>query len=397
LDKKIATFQWMQLLALAGVHFLIDMPGNMLPAILPKIRDEFALSLSVGSLVLVVLYLTANGAQILTGHLRPDKSKPVFLHLGLILASAIYLLALLPRSGVGLSAMFVLAIVSGLGIAIAHPEGLRAVHSLNHIAPAISTAVFMTGGFLGFAGGGAVSAVLVSNLGLAGLYPLLFCPVVGVLAIALLKVRLSTEQTASQMEAGGTVNAGLSFWLLLIMALPAAVSTTIVVLLLPTRLNELGFELTFGGYSATAFGLGGALGSFVWGAIAYRKGELRCATTALFLTIPLLVLYLLLIDRRLAVLLLFGAGFCSISAYILMITLARYAKGPNLGQRMAFIVGGSWALANVVFMGLAPLAEFFGTHLILGFAPLGYLCSGAFGLYIMLRIRRTVPQEVPST
>jgi FSR family fosmidomycin resistance protein-like MFS transporter len=394
LDKKITIFQWMQLLALAGVHFLVDMLGNMLPSILPEIRSEFALSLSVGSFVLAALYLTANGAQMLTGHLRPERSKPLFLHLGLILAAVICLLALLPRSGAGVPAMFALALVSGFGIAVTHPEALRAVHLLNQIPPAISTAVFMTGGFLGFAGGGAISTILVSRYGLAGLYPLLLCPVAGVLAIALLKVRLATEPKVAEAQVGSAVRNRLSFRLVVLMAIPAAVSTTIVVFLLPTRLNELGFELTFGGYSVTMFGLGGALGSFMWGAVAHKKGELPCAIAALFFTIPFLVVYLLLVENRPALWLLFGAGFCSVSAYILMITLARYARGPTLGWRMALIVGGTWALAILVFMALVPVTGFFGTHFTLSLAPVGYLFSAAFGLHIMLKTRSPVRQGV---
>ena len=88
-------------------------------------------------------------------------------------------------------------------------------------------------------------------------------------------------------------------------------------------------------------------------------------------------------------LLLFGIGFCAISAYVLMITLSRYATGLSLGQRMGFMVGGTWALANIVFMALLPAAEHFGPNVILKFVPLGYLCSGAFGLFIMYKAKNS--------
>ena len=162
----------MQLLVLASVHFLIDMFASMPPAILPVIRSEFALSLSRGGFVLAALYITCNAIQPLTGHMRAGRRKPLFLHLGLILGAGICLLAALPRGDGAFPAMIALAAVSGVGIAIVHPEGLRAVHRLRRVQPAVSTAVFMAGGFLGYAGGGAVSAFLVSNFGLEGLYPL---------------------------------------------------------------------------------------------------------------------------------------------------------------------------------------------------------------------------------
>ena len=188
----------------------------------------------------------------------------------------------------------------------------------------------------------------------------------------------------------------LSFWLIMAMAMPAAISTTVLANLLPTVLNELGFELTFGGFSTTMFGLGGAVGSFVWASIADKKGELKCSIVALFLVIPFLVAYLVLINSRMAIWILFGVGFFAIAAYILMITLSRYATGLNLGQRMGFMVGGTWALANIVFMALLPVAEHFGPNVILKFAPLGYLCSGAFGLFVMWKAKSSTLTKLPA-
>ena len=377
----------MQVLVLAAAHFLIDMFGNMLPAILPAIRAQFGLSLSLGGLVLVVLSLAANGVQMLTGHTRSEKTTPLLLHIGLVLGASVCALGMLPRSSGGHWAIVSLAVVSGCGIGITHPESLRAVHSLNRIPPAISTAVFMTGGFMGYASGGAISTILVSRFGLEGLYPLLLCPVVGIAMILLLKIRMAAEQASDNADAPALAGKRVPFWLIMAMALPAAVSTTIVATLLPTRLNELGFELTFGGFAITVYGIGGALGAFLWGSVAHKKGELRCSVLAVFLVVPFLVAYLLLIDHRSALWLLSGAGFCSFAAYILTITLARNAVGPNLGRRMGFIVGGTWAFSNVVFLALVPVAEHLGTNIVLGLSPLGYLVSGAFGLLVIRKIR----------
>jgi FSR family fosmidomycin resistance protein-like MFS transporter len=388
LNKNIATFQWMQLLVLSGVHFLIDMFGGMLPAILPAIMTEFGLRLSLAGIILGVLHMTSNGFQVLTGHMRAHKRMPLFLHVGLILAAGICLLGLLPRSGGAFAAMIVLAAVSGFGVAITHPESLRAVHRLRKIRPAVSTAVFMTGGFLGFASGGAVSAVLVSRLGMPGLYPLIIFPAVGILLVILLRIRLSVERKSYNNNMKAAARKKLPFWLLFAMAMPAAISTLVLASLLPTVLNELGFDLAFGGYSLTIFGMGGAVGSFVWAAVAHKKGELPCSIAALFLAVPFLTAYLVLIENTMAMWILFGVGFCAVSAYILMITLARAAVGPNLGRRMGFMVGGTWALADIVFMSLLPVAEYFGADLILKFTPLGYVLSAAFGLFIILKLNR---------
>ena len=423
LNNRSIQLEWTQLLVLSGTHFLVDMFANMLPSILPVVREQFTLSLSMGAFILVLLTLTSNFVQILTGHTRANKAVPMFLHLGLVLSAGICLLSALPRSGGGIPLIVLLGIISGAGIAIAHPEGLRAVDSLRQIPPAISTAVFMTGGFLGFAAGGVISTHLVSGFGLAGLYPLTVCPLAGVLMVILSKVRLSTGHTENsrQADCANAPGTKLPFWQLMVMAVPAAVSTTVVLSLLPTNLNELGFKLTFGGFSATMFGLGATVGPFAWAAIAQKKGELPCSILAFLLCVPLLAVYLLMTSSTAAVWMLFGLGFCSMSAYILIITIARHTSLPraqfpafagtglplrkqggglSLGRRMAFIVGGTWGLANLIFLALIPVAQHYGTDLVLKFMPLGYLFSGAFGLYIMSRPergRRTRNRQQPQT
>jgi FSR family fosmidomycin resistance protein-like MFS transporter len=376
----------MQLLVLSAVHFFIDMFAGMLPPLLPAIREEFALSLSLGGLLVIALNMTSNGIQVLTGHTRARKRVPLFLHIGLILGAGICLLGLLPRTGYVFVPLFALALVSGCGVAVVHPEALRAVHHLRRIPSAVSTAVFMAGGFLGYASSGAVSTVLVSRFGLRGLYPLVLCPAVGVLLVIFLRIRLEIEPTLGNANKRLVSDKRLPFWFIFAMAMPAAVSTIILASLLPTVLNELGFGLTFGGFSATMFGLGGAVGCFVWAALAHKKGELRCSIIALFLTVPFLVIYLIFIDKAAAIWMVFGAGFCSISAYTLMITLARHTSGPNLGRRMGFMVGGTWALANIVFLALLPVIEHLGADFVLKFTPAGFVLSAFCGLFIKLKV-----------
>ena len=383
----------MQLLVLSGVHFFIDMFAGMLPPLVPAIREEFALSLSLCVLLVVVLNMTCNGVQVLTGHMRARKRFPLFLHIGLILGAGICLLGLLPRAGGAFVALLLLSMVSGCGIAVVHPESLRAVHHLRRIPPAVSTAVFMAGGFLGYASSGAVSTVLVSRYGLRGLYPLILCPAIGILLVIFLRIRLSIEPTAGNKNNQSGPENRLPFWFIFAMAMPAAVATIILASLLPAVLDELGFELTFGGFSVTMFGLGGAAGSFAWAGIAHKKGELPCSIVAFFLTIPFLAAYLIFINSKMAIWIMFGVGFCSISAYTLMITLARYAVGPNLGRRMAFMVGGTWALANIVFLALLPVIKYFGADLILKFTPLGYILSAFIGLFIMLKVPVPAPAK----
>jgi FSR family fosmidomycin resistance protein-like MFS transporter len=385
-SKRVVQFQRAQLVALSGTHFVVDMFSNMLPPILPAVRRHFGLSLFQGSILVVVLLLSSNWFQLAAGHLRSGKNDRTFLYVGLVLAACVGLMGLIPSGPQALWLLCGLAVITGMGIAMVHPDSLRAVHTLDRIAPAATTALFMASGFLGFAFAGWASTCLVERWDLRGLYPLLACPLAVIVAIKALRVRLAVDDSPDAHQSGDQRPQGLPFWAVMAMAVPSAMATTLVTTLLPTRLvDELGFSLTFGGLSTTVYGLGGALGAVLWARLALRKGELACVIWALALAVPLLAAYLAFMSSRAAIVLLFGVGFFSVAAYILMITLARNATGVNLSMRMATIVGGTWGASNLAFLPLARLAETTGTWLILGLAPMGYLGAAAWGVLVWRR------------
>ncbi len=384
-DGQSRAGQWIQLVLLAAVHFTVDMFGNMLPVLLPVLMASFNIKLTKASLLVASLTLTCNGIQIFTGHLRSDKRRPFFLYVGLVLSAAICLMALAPRSTAGVVLLIALGAVSGLGIGVTHPEGLRAVHTLQRIRPSTATAAFMTTGFLGYSFGAYLATHLVERSGLPGLYVLLLWPAAGVAAIFLSRVRLAVNGDPESPSTTGSAAQQLPFLLIMAMALPAAISTTIITTLLPKHLDSLGFALKFGGLSMTIFGWGGTIGPYLWAALAHRKGDLRCAGVAFLGAAPVAVLYLVLIKSAGASALLFAVGFFATSAYVLTITLARSCPGANLGRRMGWIVGGTWFLAYLVFLPLAWLAEYIGTGIILALTPVGYLVSGILALWLIVR------------
>jgi MFS transporter, FSR family, fosmidomycin resistance protein len=344
-DKGTVKFEWTQLLALSAMNLLIAMFTSILPVILPVVRKEFSLSLTLGMVMLTSLSFVINGFQLLVGHMRASKTRPLLLPIGAVLAAAISLLAVLPRTNGSFPLLLVLAVISGFGIACTYPEAFRAVHSLKQIPPSISTAVYTTGSCIGGTAGGVLCAYIVSKLGLSGLYIFLLSPVICVSAIYIFKIKLAVE-TKEEITAKSNENIRqLNFWAVVLMGIPAATATLVVLSLLPTRLNEMGFDLTFGGFSLMIFGIGGAVGSIIWSIVAHRKTEILASVIALFLGFLFLTLYFTFYENKNAVWILFLAGFCCVPFLTLMITMARYTARWDL-------CGGLRAIA-------VPTATFF--------------------------------------
>lgn len=389
--------QFWRLLTLTVVHGSVDMLGGMLPALLPVIRQRFDLTLTAGIGVLSVLNMVSNAMQIATGHLRAKSERPFFIPLGVVVALMVTLIGFLPAGAAGHPWLYLAVILTGCGIAVVHPEGLRAVHALDRLPSAMSTAVFMTGGFLGFAGGAWVGTALVSRFGLQGLVGIAAITIAGLCVFFIMPIRLAVEHDGPEPGIGSprpTMPQMLSFWSVFYIAVPTAIGSTLVASLLPTRLNELGFPLTHGGMAVLLFGGGSAVGALAWALLARRRGELVCVAASLMLGIPFLVAYLILIKSGWAIVLLMVTGACAGAAYPILVALARNTAGPVLGTRMAFMVGGTWGTASIVLFALGPVAERWGSQPPLYCGAAGYFIAGILALRL-LRLHSMVANPAP--
>ena len=385
--------QWTKLIGITMVHFLTDTLAGMFPAVMPDIMREFKWDLPTANMVFSILIIVCNAGQVLICNLRQHNSKPFFLQFGICAGAAICFLCFLAGVPGAFYIMCALAVITGCGIAAAHPEGLRAVHDLDDIPSPISTAVFMTGGAFGFASGGLIGSYFVTLFGLKGLLCFIIPAIVSVIIVYLLKIQLAVEpavkDNAEQIEHIEHKTA-MSFWPIFWMAVASTTASVILIFLLPTRLQQLGFDRNFGGFSTMMFGMGGAVGSLVWSIVANRKGQLAVASISFFLGVPIMLVYLLLMDHRLAVYLLFASGFCSWAGFPLLVSISRKARGLTLGMRMGLMVGGSWGISAVFEMLLVYIAQplAIDVNTLLYFTPTCFTIASFLGLMIMLNRRK---------
>jgi FSR family fosmidomycin resistance protein-like MFS transporter len=380
--------QWGKLAVLTGLHLVSDMFPGYIPAILTPIREAFGLSLTMGIVLLSVLNASTNGMQVATGHLRSRSERPVFMQIAFALTGILCLLYFVPTGSLALPVLFAIMIVGGTGVALFHPESMRAIHGLGRISSPVKTPIIMMGGYFGFCGGAWLGACLVERWGFKGL--LLFLPAAAAAcaAVPFMRFRLAVEGEAPAGGSAGGVS--LPFWFLFVMAVPVCTGTTVVVSLLPTHVNLLGLGLSFGGLSSFLFGAGIGAGGVLWGVIARRRGELLISVVSLFLGIPFLVLYLAYAGFRPAVWVLLICGFCFGGGYPMIVSLARNAAGMNLGGRMGWMLGGVWGIASVMLMLLSPLAEYAERHhgnltVVMYVACALFAVSGFLGLSMLRR------------
>ncbi len=385
IDLNSKRTQWQKLAAITAIHFLNDTIGGMFPAVLPEVRVQFDWDLATVNWVLFSITLICNFAQVATGHLRPDKQKPFFMPFGLIISVAICFLFLLTDTTFAFQAMVSLAIVTGFGIAIIHPEGLRAVHALDKIPNSIAITVFVTGGVLGFACGGYFGSFFVFRFGLQGLMWFLVIPCISLFLIYHFDIRLAVENKFAAKPKSSKNGVDYPFWVVFAMAVPATTGTMLLVMLLPTQLKEFGFALPYGGFSTMLFGVGGAAGSIIWSIIAHKKGLMKCSVMSALLGVPFILAYILTMKHTGSLVLLLLGSFCSWSSYPLLVAVSKFGRGPGLGMRMGLMVGGSWGVSCIIETILVLLEGRFGFGILplLLLVPACYLITAMIGVTLM--------------
>lgn len=376
--------QWTHLIALTAAHFVLDCFPGLMHTVLPAFQESFGLSVAAGGILLTVFLVSANGIQVLIGHMRAEQDKPLFLYIGLLLTCLILLFWVVPAGGLALLWLSIISIGCGAGVGMTHPEALKGIHRLDRISSAVSSSVFMAGGVIGFAVGGWGSTYLFGRWGFASLIPFCAVSVVVLVIVMVLGIRLAVERDEPARRTLRQHEKPLPFWLIMAIATLAACSSQTLTWIVPQRISEIGSSLTIGGLAVSMFSLSGGVGGIVVSRHASRHGEMKLIVRMLMCGIPFIIAYLLLMQHTWAVALLFVGGFFCFGAYPLMVSAARHSEGPNLGRRMGLIVGGIWLAACVLPMLLGPVAEHFGTVPILFCVPVGFVLS------LLLAIRSKV-------
>jgi hypothetical protein len=381
---KRFTFPTLQLSSLSVMHFLLDTFPGSLPVILPALNSHFGLSVKQGVIILSVFNIICNGIQLLVGHLREHKTKPLLIPLGTVMLLLIAVVPALKTEGSFYPLMLVWSLIA-LGVGLSHPESMRSLYAIPLIPTPIASAVFVTLGFIGFSAGGWIASGLVSRWGIPGLWAMSAIPFVCLALIYAPRLRLATENTMPAAKPGAAATEHTSIWRLTPIIFASASVASIFIGLLPTLLAQKNFPLTYGGKAIMLHGIGFGVGSLLWAVIAHKKGELETVTWIAFAGFPFYAAYLVLMDRYWAIMLLLPAGLLAGSTYPLLVTLCKAARGLKLGQRMGLAVGGAWGFASMMLLLMTFIADYIGLWAALWGVPLLCLAQGVMSLGLMRR------------
>jgi FSR family fosmidomycin resistance protein-like MFS transporter len=170
---------------LASAHLCDDLNQSFIPAILPLLVVSLHLSYASAATIVFAQAASSSVIQPLIGHLADKRAMPWLIALGIFLAGG-------GVAVMGVSSsypiLFVAALVSGIGVAMFHPEAARFANYVAGPKKATGMRWFVVGGNLGFAIGPVFATVVIAAYGLRGTLAA-FVPVTVVAVIVLVELR----------------------------------------------------------------------------------------------------------------------------------------------------------------------------------------------------------------
>ncbi|MDR2277337.1 MAG: MFS transporter, partial [Vagococcus sp.] len=146
-------------------HMFTDINQGALPAIIPFLIASQGLSYASAASLVLAANLVSSFVQPFIGYLGDKKSRPWFMSVGIFLAGlGVALLGFSPSFFVSC----LLASLSGIGVAMFHPEGGKIANYVAGSKKGSGMSIFAVGGNLGFAIGPIITSIALSIWGIKG-------------------------------------------------------------------------------------------------------------------------------------------------------------------------------------------------------------------------------------
>lgn len=348
---------------LSTAHFVTDLNQGALPALLPFFKEALHLSYTMAGTILLFANLTSSIIQPVFGHLSDRKPIGWFLPLAPLIACVGISVSGLTTH---YSLLLLCVVLTGIGIAIFHPEGFKTAYFFTGEKRATGMSLFAVGGNLGIALGPLWGLLLVTSLGLRGtLGMVLPGMLIGIILLFNYSTITSPVERAHQETKGKekkslTREQKLSFFLLVSIATVRAWIQFGMATYIPFYyINYLKGNPLYAGKLVSTFLISGAVGTLIGAPLADRWGHKRFLQVTLFFSFPLLLLFYYSSGFFSFILIGIG-GMVLISSFALTTVMGQAVLPQHLGMASGMMVGFTMSAGGVGVTLLGTIADRWG-------------------------------------
>lgn len=361
-------FQADKVLAIAGVHFIHDIYTSFLAPLLPLIIKNLGLTLTQAGSLTVFMQLPSLFNPFLGALADRRNFKRYFLiATPALTATFMCLIGLVPTFSLLCATFFAV----GVSVAALHVSAPVITAQLSGKSIGRGMGLFMVGGELSRTAGPLVAVWAVSNLGLTGMWQLMF---VGWAASAVLWWRLRNTQERTPGKTAASFSAMLKemkiiiagvFGILVARSFMASAITTY----LPTFFFSEGHSLWFAGISLTVYEAAGVAGVFVSGTLSDTVGRRKVLLAATVFS-PAMMFAMLFANGPLLFIILLLLGFTTIATGPVLMAVMMENAGPNRAAANGTYMAISFAIRASVILVIGAVSDIYGMR------PAFLMCAG---------------------
>jgi len=349
------------LFAISIAHLLNDSLQAVIPALLPIVEKNLALSFTQVGLILFVMNLTSSVLQPVVGYFSDRKSHPFLPPLALLISG----LGMLALAFAGDYYLVLIAVACvGIGSAVFHPEGSRFAHQASGIRRGLGQSIFQVGGNAGQALAPLMTILVFANLGQTGakwfLLPAILAS--GVLLYVALWYR--TQQRMKKAVSGPVtynhrrkrfIALGL---LILIVTVRSWMNAGFQSFYQFYLMYIKGVEYSHAQIVVFGFLLAGAIGTFLGGPLSDRFGKRNLLIISTLGAVPLTILTPY-VSGIWTYPVLFLSGLILLSSFSVTVVYAQELLPGRIGTVSGLITGLAFGMGGMGSLAFGYLADTF--------------------------------------
>jgi len=383
------------LFAISLVHLFNDSLQAVIPAMLPILKNNLALTYTQTGIILLLMNLTASVLQPVVGLYTDRKSHP-------LLAPAALLISGLGMLGLAFANQYYLVLLAvvavGFGSAVFHPEASRFTHAASGSRRGLGQSIFQVGGNAGQALAPLMTVLVFASLGQPGAMWFLL-PAAAASAVLYYVARWFRGNQLKKKAAAATVSytngKKRKVALLLLILLVTIRSWTHVGYQSFYQFFLINFkhmDFTRAQYVIFGFLLAGAIGTFLGGPLSDRFGKRNVLIFSMLGSLPftLLTPY---VSGIWTYPLLFLSGLTLLSSFSVSVVYAQELMPGRIGMVSGLITGLAFGMGGMGALVLGKLADLYSLEFVISMCSLLPLI-GLFGF--LLPKDQTVRQWVRS-
>lgn len=347
------------LFAISVVHLLNDSLQAVIPALLPILEKNLALSFTQIGIILLVMNLTASVLQPVVGYFSDRKSRPFLPPIALLVSG----LGMLGLAFAGHYYFVLLAVACvGIGSAVFHPEASRFAHLASGPRRGLGQSIFQVGGNAGQALAPLMTILIFANLGQAGAIWFLLPAVAASAVLVYVALWYSGQQkTKKAWTAPAAYNhrdkrmiaLGL---LVLIVSVRSWMNAGYQSFYQFYLMYIKHMEYSHAQLCLFGFLLAGAIGTFLGGPIADRFGKRNLLIVSTLGSLPLTLLTPY-VSGIWTYPLLFLSGLIMLSSFSVTVVYAQELLPGRIGTVSGLIIGLAFGMGGMGALVLGYLAD----------------------------------------